>query len=168
MRPLLSVALTAAALLGGCDLSMTRQARYQTEAKADLWGDDMAARRPPDGAVAQDAAVRAEADQTPPPVTAAVLERGQGRYQIYCTPCHGAAGAGDGKVVARGFPAPPDLDAARVRAAPARRLYEVIGDGYGVMYPFGDRITPADRWAVVAYLRALQVSRGAPATGKPS
>jgi mono/diheme cytochrome c family protein len=160
VRRLLVSALAAAGLLGGCDLSMTHQARYQTEAQADLWGDDMAARRPPEGAVAQDAELRAQADMTPPLVTPAVLERGRDRYQVYCTPCHGVAGAGDGKVIARGFSAPPDLNSAGMRAAPARRLYEAIGDGYGAMYPFGDRIAPADRWAVVAYLRALQVSRG--------
>ena len=106
MRRLLVSALAAGALLGGCDLSMTHQARYQTEAKADLWGDDMAARRPPEGAVAQDAELRAQADATPPAATLTLLERGRDRYQVYCTPCHGETGAEKPRAITLPFPAP--------------------------------------------------------------
>ncbi|MFC7610642.1 c-type cytochrome [Teichococcus aestuarii] len=84
---------------------------------------------------------------------------GEAQYAIFCTPCHGAAGAGDGMIVRHGFPAPPSYHTARLRAAPARHFYDVIGDGYGIMYGYGDRLAPPDRWAVVAYIRALQLSR---------
>ena len=147
------------ALLTACDLSMSRQAKYGTETHADLWGDGSEARRPPDGAVAIDALDRDRAEQTPPPATAALLQRGRERYAVYCTPCHGAAGAGDGQIVARGFPKPPDLALARLRAEPAQTLYDAVSRGYGAMYPFADRVGAADRWAIVAYVRALQTAR---------
>lgn len=114
---------------------------------------------------------RFEADAAasmPYPVTMALLRRGQERFSIYCTPCHGMLGDGDGMVVRRGFPRPPSYHIDRLRAAPDRRLYEVIRDGYGVMYPFADRVAPRDRWAIVAYLRALQRSQSASAGDVPA
>ncbi len=147
------------ALLSACDLSMSRQARYQTEARADAWPDGMEARKPPEGAVAQDASALAAADQIPPPVTAALLARGRERYEVYCTPCHGPTGAGDGQIVARGFPKPPGLAEPRLRQAPGRQIYDVVSKGYGAMYPFADRVSAADRWAIVAYVRALQLAQ---------
>ena len=148
------------ALLAACDLSMSRQARYGTEARADAWPDGMEARQPPEGAVATDALARAAADQTPPPVTPALLARGRERYGVYCTPCHGPTGAGDGKIVARGFPRPPALGEPRLRQAAGRQLYDAVSQGYGAMYPFADRVSAADRWAIVAYVRALQLAQG--------
>jgi len=100
-------------------------------------------------------------------VDAALLARGQERYDIYCLPCHGAVGNGDGRVVQRGFPAPQPFSAATLRSASDRHLYEVISDGYGIMYPFADKIEPSDRWAVVAFLRALQLSQHAEVAGLP-
>lgn len=101
------------------------------------------------------------ATSMPYPVTMALLRRGQERFAIYCTPCHGMLGDGDGMVVRRGFPRPPSYHIERLRTAPDRHLYEVIRDGYGVMYPFADRVAPPDRWAIVAYVRALQLSEDA-------
>jgi hypothetical protein len=98
---------------------------------------------------------------TPPPVTLALLERGQQRFRIYCTPCHSELGDGNGMVVQRGFPAPPSFHIDRLRNAPVRHFYDVIGDGYGVMYSFAYRVQPADRWAIAAYIRALQRSQDA-------
>jgi mono/diheme cytochrome c family protein len=98
----------------------------------------------------------------PLPLSRALLERGRGRYAIYCAPCHGLAGDGDGMIVRRGFPAPPSYHTDRLRAAPDSHFYQVISHGYGVMYPYADRVAPADRWAIVAYIRALQLSRHAP------
>ena len=97
-------------------------------------------------------------------IDAALLARGEQRYAIYCTPCHGRDGLGDGMIVRRGFPHPPDLHEAALRQMPASRLYDVIDRGYGVMYGYGDRIGPADRWAVIAYVRALQRSGDVPAS----
>jgi mono/diheme cytochrome c family protein len=92
-------------------------------------------------------------------VTAPLLARGRERYAIYCVPCHGETGRGDGAIVQRGFPPPPDLARADLRQASAQQLYDAISNGYGLMYPFSDRVAPADRWAIVAYLRALQLAR---------
>jgi len=97
----------------------------------------------------------------PVPVTLDTLRRGRERYDIYCAPCHSVSGDGDGMVVRRGFPAPRTLHSDRLRSAPDSYLYGVISEGYGVMYPFADRIAPRDRWAIVAYLRALQLSQHA-------
>jgi mono/diheme cytochrome c family protein len=147
--------LAAAGLLSACDLGMNKQSRYDTEASADLWADGAAARHAADDTIAQDDPASAR-----PAVTPALLTRGRERYAIYCGPCHGESGRGDGIIVSRGFPAPPDLARPNLGQATGQHLYDVISDGYGIMYPFGDRVAPADRWAIVAYLRALQTARG--------
>jgi mono/diheme cytochrome c family protein len=98
----------------------------------------------------------------PLPLTMALLQRGQQRFDIYCAPCHGLSGTGDGMIVRRGFPAPPSYHTERLRNAPDSHFYQVITHGYGVMYPYADRIEPRDRWAIVAYIRALQFSQHAP------
>lgn len=97
----------------------------------------------------------------PLPLSAATLARGRERFDIFCAPCHGPLGDGDGLVVRRGFPHPPSYHAARVRNAPDAHFFGVITHGYGAMYPYADRIPPADRWAIVAYVRALQRSQHA-------
>jgi mono/diheme cytochrome c family protein len=99
----------------------------------------------------------------PLPITLSALVRGRERFDIYCAPCHGRAGYGDGMIARRGFPAPSSLHSPRLRAAPDSHFYQVITDGYGVMYPYADRINAADRWAIVAYIRSLQLSQHAPA-----
>jgi len=97
----------------------------------------------------------------PMAITLAFIARGRDRYDVYCAPCHSRTGDGDGMIVRRGFPAPPSYHSERLRAAPDSHFFQVISDGFGVMYPYADRITPEDRWAVVAYIRALQLSRHA-------
>jgi mono/diheme cytochrome c family protein len=98
----------------------------------------------------------------PIPITLPFIVRGRNRYDVYCAPCHSRTGDGDGMVVRRGFPAPPSYHTEHLREAPDSHFYQVISDGFGVMYPYADRITPEDRWAIVAYIRALQLSRYAP------
>lgn len=97
----------------------------------------------------------------PLPVTTSLLERGRERYDIYCAVCHGEAGHGQGIVVRRGFPPPPSLHDERLRREPVGHFFEVITNGYGVMYPYADRVDPDDRWAIIAYIRALQRSQHA-------
>ena len=97
----------------------------------------------------------------PVPVTADLVAKGREQFDINCSACHGRDGYGQGMVVQRGFPAPPSFHSDRLRAAPVGHFFEVITQGYGVMYPFGSRITPADRWAIVSYIRALQLSQHA-------
>jgi mono/diheme cytochrome c family protein len=100
----------------------------------------------------------------PLPITAALLDRGRERFNIYCAPCHSMAGDGDGMIARRGFPSPPSYHTDRLRNAADSHFYQVITNGYGVMYPYADRIAPRDRWAIVAYIRALQLSQHAPAS----
>jgi len=184
MKRLLCACLLPALLgLAGCERVMRNMYDQPVLRPGDaspLFADGPASRPPPPGSVPRaigieagvssgargeeeaDARDAADARQALPPVPGrALLLRGQERYTIYCLPCHGAAGDGDGMVVRRGFPAPPGFHEARLVAASDRHLYDVIGQGYGVMYPFADRVEPPDRWAVVAYLRALQASRAA-------
>jgi mono/diheme cytochrome c family protein len=97
----------------------------------------------------------------PLPITTATLRRGRERFDIYCSPCHSQAGDGDGMVVRRGFPAPPSYHTDRLRRAPDAHFFSVITEGYGAMYSYADRIAPEDRWAIVAYIRALQLSQHA-------
>jgi hypothetical protein len=97
----------------------------------------------------------------PFPVTSDVLKRGQERFNINCSVCHGRDGFGAGIIVQRGFPTPPSFHTERLRTAPAGHFFDVITNGYGVMYPYRDRVTVEDRWAIVAYIRALQFSQNA-------
>ena len=112
-----------------------------------------------DGAVAVDA--------LPFPLTADVLDRGEQRYNIYCSPCHGLAGNGDGMIVQRGFRQPPSYHIDRLRKAPLGYYYDVMTNGFGAMPDYRAQVTPRDRWAIAAYVRALQLSQHAPAAEFP-
>lgn len=146
--------LVSASALGGCGLSMSNQKRYDTFEASEFWPDGAAARPLPQGAVATN-----HVPTTPPEITSTVLARGREEYGIFCSPCHGLAGDGDGRVVQRGFPTPPSYHSDRLRQAPAQSFFDTITNGYGVMYSFASRVSPEDRWAIVAYIRALQISR---------
>ena len=97
----------------------------------------------------------------PLPIDRTTLDRGHQRFDIYCSPCHSVAGDGDGMIVRRGFPRPPSYHTDRLRKAPDAHFYSVITNGYGMMYSYADRVAPADRWAIIAYIRALQLSQDA-------
>ncbi|MGH7622556.1 MAG: c-type cytochrome [Gemmatimonadaceae bacterium] len=144
------VALCVLALLAACD-DMTDQPRQKT------YSPEVAPARQPKGVVEYD-----KAPPAAPPLTLALLERGQARFRIYCTPCHSELGDGDGMVVQRGFPRPPSYHSAALIAAPTRHFYDVITNGFGVMYSYADRVQPSDRWAIAAYIRALQRSQAVP------
>jgi mono/diheme cytochrome c family protein len=148
-------------LLAGCDVSMTQQKKYPTYAPAGLWSDGTSARPLPAHVVAQGDLGRDRQVVAPPAANEALLARGRGRYDIYCSPCHGINGRGDGIVVARGFPHPPSFFEPRLLAAPAATFFDAITNGYGVMYSYAARVEPHDRWAIIAYIRALQLSQGA-------
>jgi len=175
-------------LLGGCERlmrDMYEQPRYDPGEGSPLFANGKASRTPPPQSVpysmGDPAAISsgrrgweavaerqvASLAETPPPVNRALLLRGRERYEIYCLPCHSPLGDGDGPIVRHGFPAPPSYHEPRLRAAPDRHFYDVITHGYGVMYAYGDRVEPADRWAIVAYIRALQLSQHAPFAALP-
>jgi len=153
-------ALLAPLIACACHQNMVDQPRYDDYERAPLFGDGMASQPPPPGTVPIDAPDRAAASQRPP-MTLALLERGRERFGIYCSMCHGYDGLGDGIVPARGFPRPPSYLEPRLVAAPAAHFYDVISNGYGAMYGYADRVEPADRWAIAAYIRALQIAGGA-------
>ena len=105
----------------------------------------------------------------PKPVTREMLARGRERFDIYCAVCHGATGDGNGMIVQRGFPKPPSLHDRGLRDAPIGHFFDVMTNGYGVMYSYAARVTPDDRWAIAAYIRALQLSQHAtPADADPA
>jgi mono/diheme cytochrome c family protein len=143
----------AAAIAAGCD-NMANQPKVNPYEVYRSSPEPLAPIEPPPGTVARDDAP----EPPPPPVTLALLERGQQRFDIYCAVCHGPSGYGDGMVVQRGFPAPPSYHIDRLRKAPIQHFYDVITNGYGVMYAYAQRVAPEDRWAIVAYIRALQAA----------
>lgn len=104
----------------------------------------------------------------PLPVTLDTLKRGQQRYNIYCAPCHSETGDGDGMVVRRGFPRPLSFHSDKLRTAPDAHFYDAITNGYGVMYSYAERVDVHDRWAIAAYIRALQLSQNARLDDVPS
>ena len=97
----------------------------------------------------------------PSPVDAAVMARGRERFDIYCSPCHGRTGQGDGMVVLRGYRRPASFHQDRLRTAPVGHFFDVITNGFGAMPDYAAQIKVEDRWAIIAYIRALQVSEHA-------
>ena len=148
-------------LIAGCEQQMAHAPRVNPLEASPFFPDGAGVRPPVAGTVPADAI----AGVPPPPrVDLAVLQRGRERFDIFCSPCHDYTGHGHGMVVQRGFPQPPDFHADTLRAAPDRHFFDVITGGYGVMYPYASRVPAADRWAIVAYIRALQYAERVPAS----
>jgi len=97
-----------------------------------------------------------------------VLKRGQERYNIFCSPCHDRVGTGEGMIVQRGFRRPSSFHIERLRESPPGYFFDVITNGFGTMYSYADRVKPEDRWAIVAYIRALQLSQQATLADVPA
>ncbi|BCG88336.1 hypothetical protein MesoLj113c_44460 [Mesorhizobium sp. 113-3-9] len=164
----LMLLLSLLALIAGCKQDMADQPRYNALASSTQFADGMSARTPVEGTVTRDADLTPTPNGIPYPITMALLQRGQQRFDIFCSPCHGRTGDGHGMVVKRGFPAPPSYHQDALRNAPDRHFYDVITNGYGAMYSHAARVPPNDRWAIVAYIRALQYSRYASADALPA
>jgi len=171
---ILTVALLAlAAATAACRQDMHDQPKYIPLRPSTFFDDGRSARPLIDGTVARgqlhdDAAFYTgkgpdgkPLDAFPFPVTKEIIERGQDRFDIYCAPCHGRLGNGDGMIVRRGFRRPPSYHIDRLRGVPNGYLYDVISKGFGAMPDYAAQIQPADRWAIVAYVRALQLSQNA-------
>jgi len=183
----LSLLLPTIALifLTGCDvvpLHMRDQPRYDPLEDSAFFADGMVAQPLPANTIPRGkwgAAMMNEPFYTgkvgdefveaiPVPVTPDLMARGQRDYDTFCSPCHGRVGYADGIVVQRGFPEPPSFHIDRLREAPDGYYYDVITNGFGVMYDYKARVNPEGRWAIVAYIRALQVSQDLPVEELPA
>lgn len=123
----------------------------------------------PRGSLAEDAlAIPKDSNAFPLPVNQELVERGQERFKIFCSPCHGLQGDGNGMIAMRGMKHPPSFHQDRLRQATNGYLYDVITNGFGAMYGYSAQIPPRDRWAIIAYERALQLSRDAKGADLPA
>lgn len=156
----------------GCRRDMQDQPRFKPLAGSRFFADSRSARPVPAGTIARDELDDTDVMHTgiengtfttrfPVPITRELLTRGGQRYNIFCTPCHGFLGDGNGMVARRGFTWPANLHTDRLRNAPPGYLFQVISNGYGAMPAYRHQIQPPDRWAILAYVRALELSRNA-------
>lgn len=156
--------------LAACRQDMHDQPKYRAYSYSSFWNDSRSMRPRVDNTIARgqlkiDSAVhRGRAgdqfvNEIPYKLTRDFVARGQQRYDIYCAPCHGGTGDGEGMVVQRGFKHPPTYHQDRLRNQPVGYIYDVITNGYGSMISYASRIPVQDRWAIVAYVRALQLSQ---------
>ena len=158
---------------------MQDQPKYIPLRASDFFGDGRSARPIPDGTVAR-GELRADKvfftgkdgnqfiDRLPFPVTRDVLLRGQERFNIYCSPCHGRLGNGLGMIVRRGLKRPPDYHSERLLQMPVGYFYDVITNGFGAMQDYASQVAPRDRWAIAAYIRVLQFSQQASINDVPA
>ena len=169
---LVTVIFTAALCTVACRLDMQVQPKYKPLEQSTFFDDGRSERPVVPGTVARGRLRIDEqlytgkvngalVDTFPFPVTRQVLERGQQRYNIFCSPCHDEVGTGRGMIVQRGFQQPPSYHIDRLRQAPVGHFFDVITNGWGAMYSYAARVPPQDRWAIVAYIRALQLSQRA-------
>jgi mono/diheme cytochrome c family protein len=153
---------------------MIEQPRYDPLEASDLFADGRSARQPVPGTVpyAGDSSPNAPAltglaengapyQGFPVSVDAALVQHGKERYNIYCIPCHGAAGEGNGRVTGFGYGQPPSLLEANARGLSNGEIFQIIQNGRGKMFPYGYRVKAPERWAIIAYIRAMQIQNGA-------
>jgi mono/diheme cytochrome c family protein len=166
------------AFVSACRQDMHNQPKYKGLRPSAFFADGSSARPLVEGTVARGTLQEDEAfftgmvnkvtvKELPFPVDEQVLDRGQERFNIYCTPCHGQTGAGNGIVVQRGYRQPPSFHSDRLRQADAGHFFDVMSNGFGAMPDYRVQISPRDRWTIVAYIRALQLSQHAAATDVP-
>jgi mono/diheme cytochrome c family protein len=163
----------------GCRQDMHDQPKYRPLRESEIFADKRSARPFVPGTVAR-GTLREDAvlytgkngsefvTEIPVKVTAELLARGETQYQVFCSPCHGRTGRGDGMVVQRGFKKPSSYHVDRLRQMPIGYFYDVMTVGFGAMSDYAAQVTPADRWAIAAYVRTLQYSQYAPAADVPA
>jgi mono/diheme cytochrome c family protein len=162
-RRAVAAVIAGAIALAACDKQMANQHKDKTWHAAQKLPNGLEwPLTPPAGVVSR------EAPRPPPILSLALLQRGRAHYQIDCAPCHAATGDGSGMIVKRGFPEPPPLDDKRIVGEPTQHYVDVIANGYGIMYSFAERVAPRDRWAIAAYIRALQRARAGSPTDVPA
>jgi len=169
---IISILIFSGAVLGGCRQDMHDQPRMKTYAMSDFYADLRSERPPVEGTVARGQLHEDTyfytgkigdnpGDYMPFPVTEDVLSRGRERFNIYCAPCHSRLGDGNGMVPQRGYKQPPTYHQDRLRKAPLGYFFDVMTNGFGAMPDYAAQISPEDRWKIVAYIRALQLSQNA-------
>lgn len=173
---LLGAALSAMAL-SGCDMAlrqdMADQPKNRPLSPSEFFADGRSERplvenTVPRGSLENDVYnVSKDYAGFPLPVDEKLLRRGEDRYNVFCTPCHGLQGDGNGMAAVRGMKHPPSYHIDRLRQAPNGYFYDVITNGFGAMYSYSERIAPRDRWAIISYVRALQLSRNAKVNDLP-
>ncbi|MCX6549548.1 MAG: cytochrome c [Acidobacteria bacterium] len=178
-RTLMACGFAAALLVAGCRQDMHDQPKFKPYAKSDFYADQRSARPLVDGTVARGhlhddtllytgKAEGKPAEVFPFEITAAVMDRGRERFDIYCSPCHGRAGVGDGMIVRRGYRRPPTFHQDRLRQAAPGYVFDVITNGFGAMPDYAGQVPVPDRWAIVAYVKALQRSQQATVADVPA
>ncbi len=180
IRALVATGVLVAALpLSACRQDMHNQPRYEPMEYSAFFPDQRAARPVPAGTVARGQLHEDQhfytgkvggrfAETFPMPITRALLERGRERYDIYCSPCHDRTGSGSGMIVRRGYLAPPSFHIERLRSQAPGYFFNAITNGFGKMPSYALQIPVADRWAIVAYVRALQLSQHATLADVPA
>lgn len=165
--------------LTSCRQDMHNQPRYKPLAETDFFGDRRSARPTLEDTVARGQLRIDQARFTgkqggqdinffPIQISKADILRGQDRFNIYCSPCHGRLGDGNGMVTKRGFRQPPSYHSDRLRKMPTGHFFDVVTNGYGAMPSYASRVSVDDRWRIASYIRALQLSQNAPAGDVPS
>jgi mono/diheme cytochrome c family protein len=164
--------------LGACRQDMHDQPKYRPLRGSELFADKRSARPLVEGTVARGTLREDTAfftgktaagfvTELPVPLNAELLARGRSQFQVFCTPCHGQTGRGDGMIVQRGFKAPSSYHVDRLRQMPVGYFYDVITIGFGAMSDYAAQVPPKDRWAIAAYIKTLQLSQYAPASDVP-
>jgi len=178
MKTRLPLLLLSLLVLSSCEDSMHDQSRIKPLEPSPFFEDQHSSRAPIEGTVAR-GHLNEDAEfytgkkdgmfvsKMPVALTHDTLLRGQERFDIYCAPCHGADGYGKGIIVRRGFIQPPSYHSPELRAQPDGYLFDVISHGKGAMYSYASRVNVADRWAIVSYIRALQLSQNSHLTDIP-
>ena len=175
-RPWLVVIFVSAcvALVSGCRQDMADQPKAKPLSPTAFFEDGRSERPVVENTVAHGSITDDElflpkdSNAFPLPVTRDLLEHGQDRYRIFCTPCHGLQGDGNGMIAMRGMKHPPTYHQDRLRQVPNGYLFDVVTNGFGAMLGYSAQIPPRDRWAIIAYVRALQLSRNAPVSALPA
>lgn len=166
------VAMSLLLALSACQQKMANQPRYDPLETSDFFADGMAARPRIAGTVARGELSTdpffdtgkvngALANGFPIAVTREIIDRGHQRFDIYCSECHGRLGDGNGMIPSRGYRRPPSFHTDTLRAQTTGHIFDVMTNGFGAMPPYGKMIPTSDRWAIVAYIRALQLSQNA-------
>jgi hypothetical protein len=172
-------AMAVTLVLAGCRQDMQDQPKFFPQRGTDFYADGRSVRPQVENTVARNQLHEdgyfytglvngKEGDGMPFPATLEVLQRGQERYNVYCAPCHSRVGNGIGMIVQRGYMKAGSFHSARLETAPLGHFFHVISNGYGAMPDYAAQVTPADRWAIVAYIKALQLSQKATQADVPA